>query len=234
MTLTLPRRQLASLTPRQQLRSGRMPRRLVQLFIGLTFFGASMGMMVRARLGTAPWDVLHWGLTSRLPLSFGTIVIIVGALVLLAWWPLRQWPGLGTVCNVVWVGVASDATLAVLDPPEALGWRIALMVGGVVLNGVASAMYIGSQLGPGPRDGLMTGLAQRTGRSIRLVRTSLEVVVLASGWVLGGVVGVGTVLYATAIGPLIQLFLPLLIVDLGERGRYAAGPGDGEPAGSAS
>lgn len=217
MSATAPRRALVSLTPREQLRSGRMARRLVQLLVGLTCFGASMGMMVRARLGTAPWDVLHWGLTSRLPLSFGTVVIVVGALVLLAWWPLRQWPGLGTICNVVWVGVASDATLALLQPPESLGWRVALMAGGVVLNGLASAMYIGTQLGPGPRDGLMTGLSQRTGRSIRLVRTSLEVAVLAVGWVLGGVVGVGTVLYALAIGALVQLFLPAFTVELRAR-----------------
>lgn len=229
MTLTPPRRQLASLSPREQLRSGRMPRRLLQLFVGLSCFGASMGMMVRARLGLAPWDVFHWGLTSRLPLSFGTIVIIVGALVLLLWWPLRQWPGLGTVCNVVWVGVVSDVTLGLLPPPEAMGWRIALMVGGVVLNGLASALYIGSQLGPGPRDGLMTGLSQRTGRSIRLVRTSIEVTVLVVGWILGGVVGVGTVLYAVAIGPLIQLFLPMMVVDLPGAARYAAKPAGREP-----
>lgn len=214
MALTTPRRRLASLSPRQQLHAGRMPRRLIQLFVGLSGFGASMGMMVRARLGLDPWDVFHWGLTTRLPLSFGTIVIIVGALVLLLWWPLRQWPGLGTVCNVVWVGVASDLTLALLPAPEAMGWRVGLMVGAVVLNGLSSALYIGSQLGPGPRDGLMTGLSHRTGRSIRLVRTSIEVSVLAVGWVLGGVVGVGTVLYAVAIGPLIQLFLPWMVVDL--------------------
>jgi uncharacterized membrane protein YczE len=146
--------------------------------------------------------------------SFGTIVIIVGLAVLALWIPLRQWPGLGTVANAIVIGVVTDLGLAVLVTPDALGWRIALLVGGIVLNGLAGAMYIGSQLGPGPRDGLMTGLVHRTGRSIRLVRTSLEVLVLSLGWLLGGVVGVGTVIYAVSIGPLVQLFLPRLVVEL--------------------
>lgn len=209
-----PTRTLASLTPLEQLRSGRLPRRLGQLFVGLTLYGLSMAMMVRAHVGLDPWDVLHSGITSRVPLSFGTVVIAVGILVLLLWVPLRQWPGLGTVANAVWIGVATDLALARIGQPDALAWQLALMAGGVVLNGFATALYIGSQLGPGPRDGLMTGLARRTGLSIRVVRTSLEVSVLVIGWLLGGVVGVGTAAYALAIGPLVQLFLPRFIVEL--------------------
>lgn len=205
---------LAPLTPLQQLRAGRTLRRLVQLFAGLTLYGISMAMMVRSGLGLDPWDVFHFGVARHLPLTFGTVVIVVGALVLLLWVPLRQWPGLGTVANVVVIGLATDATLALLHAPQTLLPRWGLLVGGVVLNALAGASYIGSQFGPGPRDGLMTGIHARTGRSIRLVRTSIELSVLAVGWLLGGVVGVGTVLYAVLIGPLVQLFLPLLTVPL--------------------
>jgi len=210
----VPSRPLADLTPRQQLTAGRTGRRLVQLGLGLTLYGCSMAMMVRSGLGLDPWDVFHDGVSRRTELSFGTVVIIVGVAVLLLWIPLRQWPGLGTIANAVIIGLVTDVALAVLTQPAALGWRAGLLVGGVVLNGLAGAMYIGSQFGAGPRDGLMTGLVRRTGRSIRLVRTSLEVVVLALGWLLGGVVGVGTVVYALAIGPLVQLFLPPLTVAL--------------------
>jgi uncharacterized membrane protein YczE len=168
--------------------------------------------MVRAQLGLDPWDVLHEGLASRLPLTFGQVVIVVGAMVLIAWIPLRQRPGLGTVSNVFVIGLAVDAALAVLPAPEPMAWRIAFLVAGVVLNAVATAAYIGARLGPGPRDGLMTGLVARTGRSVRLVRTSIELSVLASGWLLGGTVGVGTVLYAISIGPLVHVLLPRLAV----------------------
>jgi uncharacterized membrane protein YczE len=205
---------LAELTPRQQLFAGRLVRRLLQLFVGLFLYGWSMAMLVRSELGLDPWDVFHDGVSRNTGASFGTIVIIVGLAVLALWIPLRQWPGLGTVANAIVIGVVTDLGLAVLVTPDALGWRIALLVGGIVLNGLAGAMYIGSQLGPGPRDGLMTGLVHRTGRSIRLVRTSLEVLVLSLGWLLGGVVGVGTVIYAVSIGPLVQLFLPRLVVEL--------------------
>lgn len=185
-------------------------RRLPQLFAGLALYGMSMAMQIRGGLGLNPWDVLHQGLSTRLPLSFGAITAITGVVVLLLWIPLRQRPGVGTVANVVVIAFAVDVALAVLPTPTGIGWRIAMMAGGIVLNGVASAAYIGARLGPGPRDGLMTGLAARTGRSIRLVRTGIEIVVLTSGWLLGGTVGVGTVLYALAIGPLTQLFLPLV------------------------
>jgi uncharacterized membrane protein YczE len=141
----------------------------------------------------------------------------VGALVLLAWIPLRQWPGFGTVSNVVVIGLAVDATLAALPAPDAMPLRIGFMLAGVGLNGVASAAYIGARLGPGPRDGLMTGLVRRTGRSVRLVRTSIEVTVLVAGWLLGGTVGVGTVVYALAIGPLVHVLLPPLTVPVRTR-----------------
>lgn len=202
------------MTPLQQLRAGRTVRRLVQLALGLTLYGVSMGMMVRSRLGLDPWDVFHYGVAQHLPVSFGTVVIIVGVLVLLLWIPLRQWPGLGTLANVVVIGLATDATLALLGAPTAIPARAALLLGGIVLNGLAGALYIGSQFGPGPRDGLMTGVVRRTGRSFRLVRTTIELTVLALGWLMGGVVGLGTVLYAVLIGPIVQVFLPLLTVDV--------------------
>jgi uncharacterized membrane protein YczE len=205
---------LADLTPWQQLQAPRLTRRLVQLFLGLWLYGASMAMMVESQLGLDPWDVFHEGAAGGLPVTFGTVVILTGLGVLLLWLPLRQVPGLGTVANVVVIGVASDVTLSLLQAPDALAHRSVLLVAGVVLNGLAGALYIGAQLGPGPRDGLMTGLVRRTGWSVRLVRTSLEVSVLTIGFVLGGTVGLGTVLYALAIGPLLQLFLPLAVVSL--------------------
>ena len=206
--------QLAQLTPREQLHAGRMPRRLVQLLAGLCLYGASMAMLLRSHLGLDPWDVLHQGLARHLPLSIGVVSIVVGAVVLLLWIPLRQWPGLGTVLNVVVIGVAMDATLAVLDDPRQMAWRVLLLVGGIVANGLAGGLYIGSQLGPGPRDGLMTGIAGRTGWSLRVVRTGIEVTVLAVGWLLGGTVGLGTLAYALAIGPLVQFFLARVTVRL--------------------
>ncbi|MGZ4582110.1 MAG: membrane protein YczE [Nocardioidaceae bacterium] len=208
------RRQLAALSPLAQLRAGRLPRRLAQLLVGLVLYGVSMAMMVRSDLGLDPWDVLHFGLARLTGLSFGTVVVAVGVLVLLLWVPLRQMPGLGTVANVVVIGVVSDLALGVLATPHPLAGRWLLLLGGVALNGLAGALYIGSQLGPGPRDGLMTGLVRRTGRSVRLVRTSIEVSVVVAGWLLGGVVGAGTVIYAVSIGPLVQAMLPRCIVAL--------------------
>ncbi|GAA4621040.1 YczE/YyaS/YitT family protein [Saccharopolyspora hordei] len=181
--------------------------RLAQLLVGLVAYGASMGLMVRAELGLSPWDVLHEGLSERLGWTFGAVTALTGVLVMLAWLPLRQRPGIGTVANVVVIAFAVDITLALVPRLDALPGRIALMAGAVVLNGLATAGYVGARLGPGPRDGLMTGVHARTGWSIRVVRTTIEVVVLAGGWVLGGTVGVGTALYAAAIGPLTQVFL---------------------------
>jgi len=207
-------RELALLGPIAQIRAGRLPRRLVQLAVGLTLYGVTLAMMIRATLGNAPWDVLHQGMAIHLPMSIGTAVIVMSIVVLLLWIPLREMPGLGTVTNSLVVGLVADLTLWLLAAPEAPWERSLLMAGGVVLNALATALYIGSQFGPGPRDGLMTGLHRRTGVSIRLVRTGLEVFVVAVGWLLGGVVGVGTVIYAIAIGPLVQLMLPWCIVEL--------------------
>ncbi|NYH42367.1 putative membrane protein YczE [Micromonospora jinlongensis] len=184
-------------------------RRLVQLYLGLVLYGVSMALMVRSDLGLDPWDVFHQGLSRLTGLSFGTVTIGVGALVLLLWIPLRQRPGLGTISNVVVIGLVVDATLALLPAGGPLGVRIGLLVTGIVANGAATGMYLGARLGPGPRDGLMTGfVARRPGWSVRLVRTVIEVTVLALGWLLGGKVGLGTVAYALAIGPLAQLFIP--------------------------
>lgn len=194
--------------PIAQLRTGRLPRRLVQLYLGLILYGASMALMIEGRLGLDPWDVLHYGITQHVPLSFGTVVIVMSFVVLLLWIPLKQWPGVGTISNAITIGLVTDLTLWLLDSPEAMWLRVTFMVLGIVLNGVAGAAYIGARLGPGPRDGLMTGLVRRTGRSVRLVRTSLEVTVLAIGWLLGGVVGIGTVAYALLIGPLVHVLLP--------------------------
>ncbi|MDQ7991046.1 MAG: hypothetical protein AAGC63_00115 [Propionicimonas sp.] len=185
-----------------------LPRRLGQLLIGLFLYGWSMAMLVRSQLGLDPWDVFHEGVTRVVPLSFGQVAIVVGALVLLLWIPLRQKPGIGTVLNILVIGLAADFGLAALPVPRELGWRIALLVGGVVLNGLAGALYVGAGLGPGPRDGLWVAITARTGASIRLVRTGIELTVLAIGWLLGGTVGIGTVVYALAIGPLVQFFMP--------------------------
>ena len=184
-------------------------RRLVQLYAGLAVYGVSLALMVRAGLGLDPWDVFHQGLSRRLDWSLGTVVLVVGALVLLLWVPLRQRPGLGTVSNIVVIAVAVDATLAVLPDAQGLPLRVLLLALGVVGNAAATAAYLGAGFGPGPRDGLMTGLVRRTGGSVRVVRTAIEVVVLAVGWVLGGDVGLGTVAYAVGIGPLVHLLLPV-------------------------
>jgi uncharacterized membrane protein YczE len=197
-----------------QFLTARPARRLVQLYAGLVLYGVSMALLVRSGLGVMPWDVLHQGLARQLGWSLGVVTMVVGALVLLAWVPLRERPGLGTVSNVVVIGLALDAALAVLPEPSSLPLRVALVGLGIALNAVATAAYIGVHLGPGPRDGLMTGLVRRSGRSVRLVRTSIEVAVVAVGWLLGGTLGVATVLYALAIGPLVHALLPRLSVDL--------------------
>ena len=203
-----PRPELLQIGPVAQLKAGRLPRRLVQLFVGLSLYGASMGMLVRSALGLDPWDVFHYGVSLHVPWTFGTIVVVISFAVLLLRIPLRQMPGLGTIANAVWIGVATDLTLSTTPEQHDLLPRAGLLLGGIVLNGIAGALYIGSQLGPGSRDGLMTGLHRRTGISLRVVRTTLELSVLVIGWLLGGVVGLGTVLYALAIGPLVQFFLP--------------------------
>ena len=194
----------------------RRVRRFVQLILGLLLYGATMALMVRSTLGLDPWDVFHQGLTrlvSRwIPLSYGTVITIVSVFVLLLWIPLRQRPGIGTVANAAIIGVTTDATLAVLPTPHAMVWRIGFLVAAVVGNAVAGALYLGAGLGPGPRDGLMTGLVGRGVGSVRVVRTGIELSVLLVGWLLGGLVGVGTAVYALCIGPLLQLLLPRLRV----------------------
>ncbi|SCD66241.1 Uncharacterized membrane protein YczE [Streptomyces sp. BpilaLS-43] len=185
----------------------RAVRRLTHLFVGLALYGASSALMVRAGLGMEPWGVLHQGLAGRTGLSIGVVSIVVGAVVLLLWIPIRQRPGFGTVSNVFAVGLAMDGTLALVPDVRGLAARIAVLVAGIALNGVATGLYISARFGPGPRDGLMTGLHRLTGRSIRLVRTAIEVAVVATGFLLGGSLGAGTVLYALAIGPLAQFFL---------------------------
>ncbi len=196
------------MSPIQQIRAGRLPRRLTQLTLGLVLYGVSMGLMFRSALGLDPWDVFHAGVAEHVPLTFGQVVIVTGLVVLLLWIPLRQWPGLGTVANAILIGVATDVTLGIATTPDHLEARVLMLVSGILLNGVATAAYIGAELGPGPRDGLMTGLVRRTGWSVRLVRTGIEVSVLVVGFLLGGTVGVGTVLYAAGIGPLVQVLLP--------------------------
>lgn len=191
--------------------------RLVRLNVGLFLYGFTMAMLVESTLGLDPWDVFHEGVTRHVGLTFGQVVIVTGAVVLLLWVPLRQRPGIGTVLNVVVVGLAADAGIAAIEQPDVLWLRIALLVGGIVGNGFAGALYIGAALGSGPRDGLWLGLVRRTGRSVRFWRTATEATVLAVGFALGGTVGVGTVLYALTIGPLVQLFLRWTQVDVPRR-----------------
>jgi uncharacterized membrane protein YczE len=194
-------------------------RRLLQLYVGLVLYSLSAALVLLSGLGNMPWDVLNQGLEVQTGIGTGLWVDIGGALVLLLWIPLRQKPGLGTVSNVVVLGLVMQAVLATVEPPHGLGVRAALLAAGIVGNGVATGLYIGARFGPGPRDGLMTGLAAR-GHSLRAVRTGIELTVLLIGIPLGGTAGVGTVLYAVAIGPLAHLFVPLLTVP--ERERYPA------------
>jgi uncharacterized membrane protein YczE len=186
-------------------------RRLIQLYAGLVLFGVSSAMLLMARLGVDPWDVFHQGLSRRLGLGVGTWVIIVGAVVMLLWIPLRQRPGLGTISNVLVVGAVIDLVLELIPSVHGLAARYAVMAAGVALNGIATGAYIGAGLGPGPRDGVMVGLAGR-GHSIRVVRTCIELTVLLTGWLLGGTVGIGTVVYALCIGPIAHVFIPLLAI----------------------
>lgn len=199
--------------PRQseRIRRGRIILRLFNLFTGLILFGISIALMVSTELGVDPWDVLHQGVARQTGISFGTVVILASLVVLVLWIPLRQRPGFGTVANAVLVGLAADATLGVLPDLHSLASRFSVLVGGILLNGLATGLYIGARLGPGPRDGLMTGLAAR-GLPLGPARTAVEIGVLAIGWVLGGQVGLGTLIYAVSIGPLVHFFIPVLTV----------------------
>ncbi|GAA3447371.1 YczE/YyaS/YitT family protein [Planomonospora venezuelensis] len=186
-----------------------LPNRLVRLYSGLALYGAGVGLQIESQLGGSPWDVFHQGLSIHFGLSIGTWIIVVGAAVMLLWIPLRQKPGIGTLSNVVFLGLFADAALWLAPSLTSLPGRWAYLLTGVVATSAATALYIGAGLGPGPRDGIMTGLV-RLGLSIRLARTLIEVTVLAVGWLLGGTVGVGTVVFALAIGPLTQFFMPRL------------------------
>ncbi|MFD8396185.1 YitT family protein [Streptomyces sp. NPDC059680] len=199
----------------------RLGRRLIQLYAGLALYGVSSALLVEAGLGLEPWNVLHQGLAELTGLTIGVVSIIVGAGVLLLWIPLRQRPGLGTVSNVLVVGLAMDGTLALVPDVHSLAVRVPLLLAGIVLNGAATGLYIAARFGPGPRDGLMTGLHRRTGRSVRLMRTGIEVAVVVTGFLLGGTIGVGTVLYAVSIGPLAQLFLRVFAVPAASTGSTA-------------
>jgi uncharacterized membrane protein YczE len=226
--MTRPTRELSKLGPLEQLQAGRLGRRLLQLAIGLWLFGVTVAMVIRSELGNAPWDVFHQGLAKHLPITIGQAVILVSLVVLLLWIPIREVPGLGTVLNAFVVGFSADVTLSVLPEPTNWWSQWLLLVGGLVLNALATGLYIGAQFGPGPRDGLMTGLHRRTGVSIRAVRTGIEVAAVVAGWLLGGVLGIGTIVFALAIGPLIQLFLPWCVVEL--PGGYAGSSGS-DPGG---
>ncbi|MFE9441780.1 YitT family protein [Streptomyces sp. NPDC006602] len=208
----------------------RLGRRLIQLYVGLALYGASSALLVQAGLGLEPWNVLHQGLAELTGLTIGVVSIFVGAAVLLLWIPLRQRPGLGTVSNVFVVGIAMDGTLAAVPAAHTLAVRVPLLLFGILLNGVATGLYIAARFGPGPRDGLMTGLHRRTGRSIRLMRTAVEVTVVVTGFALGGTIGIGTVLYAVSIGPLAQFFLRMLAVPSASDGSSVVATGQPQQA----
>lgn len=195
--------------------------RLFQLLWGLGLYGFSMALMLRANLGLDPWDVLHQGLAPRLGLSFGMTVNLIGAIVLLLWWPLCQRPGIGTLCNIVVIGTAVDMSLLILPTPDGYAMRAAWLAAGILLNGIAGGAYIGAGLGPGPRDGLMTGFCRRTGWPVKWVRTAIEIAVLGVGWMLGGTVGIGTIVYAAGIGWIVHHALPFFTMTSTEPARIA-------------
>lgn len=189
-----------------------MSRRIAQLLVGLFLYGIAIAMMIRAALGIAPWDVLSQGIVLHTGLNYAVVTNVVGALVLLLWIPIRQKPGIGTVANVLLIGPSIQVGLWLLPDATELVPRILLLVGGLVVLAIATGLYIGARFGPGPRDGLMTGIHRRTGWPIWVVRTSIEVTVLAIGWLLGGNVGLGTLAFALLIGPMVNVTIPWLRV----------------------
>jgi uncharacterized membrane protein YczE len=195
----------------------RLVRRTTQLFAGLVFYGLGMALMIESRLGLTSWDVFHQGLSRVTGLSFGWVVILLGVPILVLWIPLRQRPGFGTVANLVVIGFVVDGALATVPAPAPVWLRIGYLVAGIVVIGLGTGLYIGARMGPGPRDGLMTGMVARFPQlSIRLVRTVMELSVLGLGWVLGGTVGIGTLAFALSIGPLAQVFIPMFTVRVPE------------------
>lgn len=205
-----------------------LPARLPRLLAGLVCCGTGVASMVRARFGLGPWEVLHQGIAGRVDLTIGTVSILVAFVVLLGWIPLRQRLGIGTIANAVLIGLTTNTVLALTDPPGGTAGRVAALIGGILLLGFGSGLYIGAGLGPGPRDGLMTGISARSeGRlSIRLVRTGIELSALAAGWALGGTVGIGTLLFALSIGPLVQFFLDRLSIPVHIARPEFAGPAE--------
>jgi uncharacterized membrane protein YczE len=203
----------------------RRSRRLAQLYVGLVVYGISTSLLVLGRRGLVPWDVLHQGLSRHTGIAIGTWSILVSVAVLVLWMPLHEKPGIGTISNAIVVGGTMDVVLGLTPEVHDSLARWSCCLGGVLLNGIATGMYIGAGLGPGPRDGLMTGLARRTGKSLRLVRAGLEAAVLALGWFLGGSLGVGTVIYLVAIGPLAHIFVPLF----SRRGGVEGGQRESKP-----
>ena len=197
------------------IRGPRLVQRFIVLIVGLVLFGLGIGLMLRSNLGLPPWDVLHQGLVKHFGLTIGTWSIITSVVVLVAWLPLREPYGIGTLLNAVIIGLSIDLSILVIPEPAAMAWRVLLLAAGILIIGFASGLYIGVHLGPGPRDGLMTGIARR-GPSIRLTRTVIEVTVLVVGWMLGGTFGIGTVAFALLVGPIVQFFLPRLHMDLGD------------------
>jgi uncharacterized membrane protein YczE len=219
-----------TLVSKRDLTGRRLPRRVIQLFAGLILYGVSMAFMVESGLGLTSWDVFHQGAAKAIGISIGWAVILAGIPILLLWIPLRQRPGFGTIANLVLIGFAMDGALALLTPGESLAMRLTYLVVGIALNGVATGMYIGARFGPGPRDGLMTGIVNRWPRlSIRLVRTGIELLVLGIGFLLGGTVGIGTVGYALAIGPLVHLFMPVFAIRVADPAPTLTEPGPLSP-----
>lgn len=207
--LRLPR-----LTPAEQWAAGRLPRRFLQLLIGVILYGLGLALMLTSAQGNAPWDVLHQGIAGLVPLSLGTILVIASLAILLLWIPLREQPGIGTVVNAILVGVFVDVFMPILDRPDTHFGQLVMVAAGIWIVGLATAVYLGAQLGSGPRDGLMTGLHRVTGLSLRLVRTGLEVAVVIVGFLLGGTLGLGTIAFALLIGPITQHYLPMVLVEL--------------------
>lgn len=197
-----------------RVRGRRLPRRIAQLLIGLFLYGIGIAFMVRGEIGAAPWDVLTQGIATHVPLTFGVITILTSIVVLLIWLPLRQRYGIGTLLNALLVGPSADIGLLLIPTGQPLWLRIGFFVIGLVVLAAATGMYIGAHFGPGPRDGLMTGLHKRTGWPIWIVRTGIEIVVVAVGWALGGNVGVGTLAFALLVGPLCQYFLRIFAIRL--------------------
>ena len=192
----------------------KLPVRLLRLLLGLALYGVSIALMIRGNIGASPWDVFAQGLSRTTGISFGLCTIIISGVVLLLWIPLRQRPGFGTIANAVLVGVFADVGLAVIPQADHLVWQVLFFVAGLFMLAFATALYIGAGLGPGPRDGLMTGLVRVSGRPVWLIRTGIELTVVVVGFFLGGVVGAGTAAFALGVGPLTQLTLRWLRVDL--------------------